>query len=148
MATCLQHVPHLISFSPYSLFFPCPFRHFLPHRQSHLPSFLTARVTPLPSMKMWRSHSLLCCIAFARGHRETAENLCWYSRPFNGVCSLWKMTSRSVFRCAGRGPAVTHPSTDPAISCLTWVIAWHRPPTTHWILSVIKVIVTNVLYAK
>ena len=30
------------------------------------------------------------------------------------------MTSRSAFRCAGGGPAVTHPSTDPAKSCLTY----------------------------
>ena len=46
-----------------------------------------------------------------------------------------KMNSRSVFRCAGHGPAVTHPSTDPAprpaLSCrLTWMIAGHRTPTT------------------
>ena len=46
------------------------------------------------------------------------------------------MTSRSAFRCAGGGPAVTHPSTDPAKSCLTCVIAWHRTPTTHRALSV------------
>ena len=79
----------------------------------------------LPELPPWecdRSHSLLCCIAFARGHRETAENLCWYSRPCNRVCpqsnSLWKMTSRSAFRCAGLGPAVTHSSTDSAISFL------------------------------
>ena len=111
MATCLIHIPHL--FSPFlrrPFLIPC---HFLLYRQSY------------PPWECDRSHSLLCCIAFARGHRETAENLCRYSRPFNRVCpqsnSLWKMTSRSAFRCAGRGPAVTHPSTDPAKSCLTWV---------------------------
>ena len=48
------------------------------------------------------------------------------------------MTSRSAFRCAGRGPAVTHPRIDPAKSCLTWVIAWHRTPITHRTLSVAK----------
>ena len=79
--------------------------------------------------------SLLCCSAFARGHRETAENQCRYSRPFNRVGpqsnSLWKINSRSAFWCAGRGMAVTHPSTDPANTCLTWVIAWHWTPTAH-----------------
>ena len=88
---------------------PIHFRHFLPYRQSYPPPW-----------ECDHSHSLLCGIAFARGHRETAENLCRYSRPFNRVCpqsnSLWKMTSRSAFRCAGRGPAVTHPSTNPAKS--------------------------------
>ena len=56
---------------------------------------------------------------------------------------LWETTSRSAFRCAGRGPAVTHLSTDPAKSCMTWVITWHRTLTTHWTLSVKK----NILYA-
>ena len=105
--------------SPFSPFLCLPFFilcHFLLYYQSHSP---------------WEcdgSHSLLCCITFARGHRETAENLYRYSRPFNRVCSqsnsLWKMTSRSAFRCAGRGPAVTHRSTDPVKSCSTWAIAW------------------------
>ena len=58
----------------------------------------------------------------------------------NRVCpqsnSLWKMTSRSAYRCAGRGPAVTHLNTDPAKRCLTWVIARYRTPTTHRTLSV------------
>ena len=55
-------------------------------------SFPTARATFLsyrqsyPPWECDRSHSLLCCIAFARGHSETAENLCRYSRPFNRVC--------------------------------------------------------------
>ena len=53
------------------------------------------------------SDPLLCCIVFARGRRETAENLCWYSRQFNSlpsVYSLWKNDlPRSVFRCVGRG---------------------------------------------
>ena len=90
---------------PFSLFLrlsfliPC---HFLPYRQSH------------PPWECDRSHSVICCIAFAEGHRVTAENLCRYSRLFNKVCPqyeiLWKMTSRSAFRCAGCGPAVTHPS--------------------------------------
>ena len=73
--------------------------------------------------------SYICCIWFVRGHRETAENMCWYSRPFNRVCPestvSEKITFRSVFRCAGRGLAVNHPSTDPAASCLTEAIAWH-----------------------
>ena len=48
-----------------------------------------------------------------------------------------KITSRSAFWCAGRGPAVNHPSTDPAPSCLTIrVIACHRIPTTYRTLSI------------
>ena len=72
---------------------------------------------PPPPWEFNRSYSLLCCIAFAVSKKET---------------------SRSAFRYAGCGPVVTHPSTDPAKSCLTWVIAWHRTPTTHWRLSVFK----------
>ena len=41
------------------------------------------------------------------------------------------MTSHSAFRYAGRGPAVIHPSADPAPRCLTWVIAWHRGHPPH-----------------
>ena len=37
-----------------------------------------------------------------------------------------KITSRSMFQWIGYRPAVTHPSTDPAPSCLTWIITWHR----------------------
>ena len=40
-----------------------------------------------------RSHSLWSCIAFAQGHRKTAENLCRYNRPFKSlspVYILWK----------------------------------------------------------
>ena len=52
-----------------------------------------------------------------------------YSRLFNRVCPQCtvpeKTSSRSAFRCAGRGPAVTHSSTDSAPGCLTWVIAWY-----------------------
>ena len=133
METCLIHIPHL--FPLFSSF---------PSLSPDI-SFLTARGT-LP-WECDRSHYLLCCITFAQGHRETAKNLRRYSRPFNRVCpqsnSLWKMTSRSAFRCAGRGPAVTHPNTCPAKSCSTWVITWHRTPTTHRTLSVIFQIVNS-----
>ena len=99
MATCLIHIPHL-----FPLFFSFP---------SLSPELPLLRIWPQP-------FSLFCCIAFARGHRETAENLCRYSRPFHRVWSQStvseKMTSRSAFRCAGRGPA--HPNTDSAKSCL------------------------------
>ena len=136
MATCLIHIPHHFPLSSAVPFLSPVTCHFLLYRQSY------------PPWECDRSHSLQCCIAFARGHRETAENLCRYSWPFNRVCpqsnSLWKMTSRSAFRCADRGPAVTYPSTDPAKSCLTWVIAWHRTPTTHRTLSIpSKVIVST-----
>ena len=95
---------------------------------------------PFPLENVTAAISPLCCIAFAQGHRVTAENLCRYSRRFNRVCPQSivseKMISYSAFRCTGRGPAVTHPSTDSAPSFLTWVIAWHRTPITHRILSV------------
>ena len=74
------------------------------------------------------SHSLLCCIAFAREHRKTVENLCRYSRQFHRVCPQFTV-SKKINKW--------HPSTDPAPSCLTWVVAWWcRTPTTHWTLSV------------
>ena len=115
---CLLHIPTLVS----------PFLSCFPARG-------------LPPWECDRSHSLLCCIAFVRGHRKTAENLCRYGRPFHTVCPQSivseKMISRSAFRYAGRGLAVTNPSTDPAPSCLTCVIAWCRTPTTHRKLSVI-----------
>ena len=44
----------------------------------------------------------------------------------------------SESRCAARGLSITHPSTEPAQSCLIWVIAWHRTPNTHRTLSVIN----------
>ena len=46
-----------------------------------------------------------------------------------------KMTSRSPLRCAGRGPVVPHPSTDPAPSCLIWEIGGNRIPTAYRTLS-------------
>ena len=73
MATRLIHIPLFFPFPPPSLPYPL--------------SLLPSLPPELPPMRMWdRSHSLLCCIAFARGHRETAENLYRYSRPFNRVC--------------------------------------------------------------
>ena len=149
---------HLYGNLPLTYPVPFPLFSFFPFLSpvTSATSFPTARATFLPyrqSYPPWecdRSHSLLCCMAFARGHRETAENLCRYSRPFNRVCpqsnSLWKMTSRSAFRCAGRGPAVTYPSTDPAESCLTWVIAWHRTPTTHRTLFVMLWVIDYIFH--
>ena len=44
-------------------------------------------VSPLRmTMKMQPFSPMLYCIAFARGHKETAENLCRYSWPFNRLC--------------------------------------------------------------
>ena len=56
----------------------------------HIPTTVLALSFALfpPEVPPWecdRSHSLLCCIVFARGHRETAENLCRHGRPFNRV---------------------------------------------------------------
>ena len=94
----------------------------------------------IPPWESNRSHSLLCCIAFARGFRETAENLYRYSRPFNIIrpqsTVSEEMTSRSACRCAGHGPAVTNPSNDLAPSYLTWMITWHRTPIIQQTLSV------------
>ena len=48
--------------------------HFLPYCQRYPPG------------ECDHSYSLLCYIPFARGHRETAKNLCRYSRLFHRVC--------------------------------------------------------------
>ena len=111
-----------------------PFLRLRPARNSTPP--------PLPSWESDCSHSLLYCIAFARGHWKIAENLCRYSRPLYIVRShstvSENMTSGSAFRCAHRGPTVTHPSTDPAPRCLTWVIDWYRTTATYQTLSIIN----------
>ena len=123
MATCLIRIPHLF------------------HLSSAFPSL--SPVTSLRRPPLENVTVAILSYSVSHLHEGTGKlrkTLCWYSRPFNRVCpqsnSLWKMTSRSAFRCAGRGPVVTHPSTDPAKICLTWVIAWHRTPTTHRTLSV------------
>ena len=83
----------------FSLFLLLPFLilcHFLLYHQSYFP------------WECDRSHSLLCCITFARGHRETAENLCRYSRSFNRVCpqsnSLWKWPPAQRFDVQAADP--------------------------------------------
>ena len=100
---------------PYPLAFP-----FLPPEP---PSFLTARVI-LP-IRMWPAAILT--YAVSQLHEGTGK----LRKPVQllAVSEKWPPVQR--FWCAGRGPAVTHPSTDPAKGCLTWVIAWHRTPTTH-----------------
>ena len=128
--------------SPLSFFLPVtPFLHCLP-----------ARAPPPRPWDCGRSHSLLCCIAFARGHKKTAENLCRYSRPFHRVCSQStvseKMTSRPALRYPGRGPAVTHLSTDPAPRCLTCASAWCRAPTTHRTLSMTYIYIYIYIYTS
>ena len=126
---------------PFSYLHPLfPFTAFFP-----FPLSLTFFPPEVPPWKCDRSYSLLCCIAFARGHRETAENLCRYSRPFNRVypqstvCE--KITSHSAFQYARYGLAVTHPSTEPPPSYLTWMTAWYQTPTTRRRLSVIIIII-------
>ena len=61
---------------------------------------------PPPPRELNRSHSLLCCDVFARGHRKTAENLCWYNRPFHKVCPQylkeWPPTQRFDMQAADR----------------------------------------------
>ena len=124
---------------------PCTY----PHPRFRFPPFLPFPLSviffppeiPPPPWECDHSHSVLCCIAFARGHRKTAEHLCRRSRLFHRVCPrstvFEKMTFRSAFRYAGRGLAVTHPSTDQVPSYLSWVTAWCRTPTTHLTLSVL-----------
>ena len=127
---------HLILRSIFFLFVISPLR-LLPFTYAHFrfPFLLPSSRQRSPPWECDRSYSLLCCIAFARGHRKTAENLCRYSRSFHKVCPQStvseKMTSRSAFRHAGRGSAVIHPSTDPAPSCLTWPTVWCRTPAGH-----------------
>ena len=124
--TTLVHIPYLFPSFP-SL--------------SPVTSFLTARVTPHEKVT-----AAILFYAVSHLHEGTGKlrKTCADTVGHLIICpqssSLWKMTSRSAFRCAGRGPAVTHPSTDPAkSSCLTSVIAWHRTPTTHRTLSVISI---------
>ena len=78
---CLIHIPTL--FSP---FFPS---------LSFIP-FLPETPPPSPPAFWERGHNyyLVCFIAFARGHREIAEN-----QP--PIYSLWKITFHSEFCCAG-----------------------------------------------
>ena len=110
----------------------------LPSPPPEPPSFLTARVTP-------HENVTAAILSYAVSHlhegtgklRKTcADTVGHLTESVPSLPVSEKMTSRSAFRCAGRGPAVTHPSTDPAERCLTWVIAWHRTPTTHRTLSV------------
>ena len=65
-----------------------------------------------PPWECDRSHSLICCIAFSRGHRETAENLCRYSRPFNSLYPVYQSLKNdlplSVSMCRPRTGG--HPS--------------------------------------
>ena len=123
-----QNANFLYSVLPIAFFLfvvlPVRLLHFrYPHPRFAFPAFFPFLLSCYQRSPPWEcehSHSLLCCIAFARRYRKTAENLCRYSRPFHRVCPestvSEKMTSRSAFIYAGRGPAVTHPSTDPAPS--------------------------------
>ena len=80
-----QLYDHCFVHSP-STFFPFLF-------SSHFPFLsLTSRQKSRP-WECDHSHSLLCCISFAREHRETAENLCRYSRP---VKVVWARSVVSV----------------------------------------------------
>ena len=136
----------LYIFSTFSPFSPPS----LPYPLS-LPS-LTARVTFRPYRQSYPHENVTAAIlsyAVSHLHEGTGKLrktfVATVGHLTESVSSLTVMTSRSAFGCAGRGPAVTHPSTDPAKSCLTWVIAWHRTPTTHRTLSVITVCF-NVIY--
>ena len=64
----------------------------LPFRQRFLP------------WKCDNSYSLLCCIAFARGHRKTAENgkLVPIHRPFNRIYPQSTVSEKMTFHWAFR----------------------------------------------
>ena len=117
---------------PYPLSFP-----FLPPEP---PSFLTARVIPPPPHKnVTRSHSPLCCITLARGHRETAKTCADIVGYFNSVCpqcnSIRKMTSRSAFLMCRTRTGGHSSKYWPSERLLD--LGDSLAPTTHRILSVL-----------
>ena len=77
---------HLYDYLPYTYVSPTFFLFSSPSLS--YPLSLPSLLPELPPWECHRSHSLLCCIAFARGHRETAENLCRYSRPSEKLLDL------------------------------------------------------------
>ena len=74
IALCISQPPFPLS--PFLPFYP--FFRFVPARASPLEN-VTAAI-------------LVCFIAL--GHRETAENLCRYSWPFNRVCPQSKVSEK------------------------------------------------------
>ena len=94
---------------PYPLSFP-----FLPPEP---PSFLTARV--IPPMRMWPA----AIFSYAVSHLHEGTGKLRKSVPIQSAILTESVPSLTVsekwppaqrFWCAGRGPAVTHPSSDPA----------------------------------
>ena len=123
---------YLPPFSPFHLlpfFIPC---HFLPYHQSYPPppENVTAAILSYAVSHVHEGTGKL--------RKTCADTVDHFTESVPSLQSLKKMTSRSAFRCAGRRLAVTHPSSDPVKSCLTWVIAWHRTSITHRTLSVPK----------
>ena len=97
---------------PLSSFFPIsPFLHCVP-----------ARGLPLENVTA-------TILSYAVSHLNEGTGNCGKPVPLQSAISQSlpqstvseKKTSRSVFRYAGRRPAITHPSTDSAPSCLTCV---------------------------
>ena len=115
---------------PFSPFLRRPFLipcHFLPYRQSY---------------PLWECDRSLFSYAVSRLREGTgklqktcADTVGHLTESVSNLTVSEKITSRSAIRYARRGLAVTHPSTDLAKSCLNWVVAWHRTPTTHRTLS-------------
>ena len=95
---CLLPVPPL--FSPFLNFARFPFFSVFPDRDPPLEHVTAA----------------ILSYAFARGNSKIAEKLCRYSRLFHRIrpqsTVSEKMTYHSSFRYAGRGPAITHLSSD------------------------------------
>ena len=121
--------PPFPPFSPPSLFYPL------------VTSFFTARVIP-------HENVAAAILSYAVSHlhegtgklRKTcADTVGHLTESVPSQQSLKNDLPLSVSMCR---LAVTHPSTDPAKSCLTRVIAWHRTPNAHRTLSVNK----NVLF--
>ena len=115
---------------------PC---HFLSYHQSHLPALPPELSPPPPHKNVTRSHSPLCCIALARGHRETAKTCADIVGYFNSVCpqcnSIRKMTSRSAFLMCRTRTGGHSSKYWPSERLLD--LGDSLAPTTHRILSVL-----------
>ena len=108
---------------------------------SSFPFFsLSSRQSPPPPLENVTAAILSYAVSYLHEGtgklRKTSADTVGHFTESPPVYSLRKSDLRSAFRYAGRGPAVTHPSTDPAPSCLIWVTVWCRTSTTHRKLSV------------
>ena len=101
---------------------------FLVHTHHHPPfprffRFLPTRDSPLKNV----TAAILSCVVLYL-HEGTGKLRKTWANTVDRLTEsgAWKMTTSSSFRCAGHGPTVTHPSTDPARSCMSLGDLWCR----------------------